>query len=344
MATAPFALALALWHAACVVGPSPGDPVPAPDSTELVGEVRDYLTATAVPSAGLETSGLSPELSARGEEDGSFALPKVPPASSFFLRATAEPYYAPVVMTARVDEGAERVRVHLISTADLQRQYATAGLAPDAGTTMVIVHVTDLDGHPVSGVLRSELQLQTADGASVAGQPFAFGPLGDIDPGLASSSAAAGARFAFLGVAPGTYTLRYACAACSPPRDATAPVLASGGASLVKLATTLPADPIEPSADAAFAIFARGDAGGRGCARCHTAGGAASLILDDDAAAVRDRLLAIAGMIVPASPDSSSLLSKPRYETPANHPNATFLDGNDEDYRLLRAWIARGAP
>ena len=39
------------------------------------------------------------------------------------------------------------------------------------------------------------------------------------------------------------------------------------------------------------------------------------------------------------------LLTKPLYEPPPliqNHPNATFIDINDPDYKLFMLWISNG--
>ena len=45
-----------------------------------------------------------------------------------------------------------------------------------------------------------------------------------------------------------------------------------------------------------------------------------------------------------ATPADSLLLTKPLYDDPPNHPNATFLDMNDPDYIVFLQWITQGAP
>jgi hypothetical protein len=86
-------------------------------------------------------------------------------------------------------------------------------------------------------------------------------------------------------------------------------------------------------------------AGGLGCASCHTATGvAAVLAYDEPAATVLMNMKAIPGVIDLATPADSLFLTKPLYEpAPYNHPNATFLDTTDPDYKLLLRWIEQGA-
>ena len=67
---------------------------------------------------------------------------------------------------------------------------------------------------------------------------------------------------------------------------------------------------------------------------------------DDVPATVLANMQAITGVINLAAPADSLLLTKPLYEppgTPQNHPNATFLDVNDPDYKLFLLWITNGA-
>ena len=65
---------------------------------------------------------------------------------------------------------------------------------------------------------------------------------------------------------------------------------------------------------------------------------------DDLAATVHATLLARPGVINVASPIDSLLLSKPMYEVPPNHPNATWLDDQNPSYQTVLLWITAGAP
>lgn len=95
-----------------------------------------------------------------------------------------------------------------------------------------------------------------------------------------------------------------------------------------------------------YPLLQRASAGGQGCASCHTAGGAAggALILDDGAAIVHARLIADPELVNLPIPEASLLLTKPLYETPPNHPNATWLTTADPAYVTILGWITAGAP
>jgi hypothetical protein len=86
-------------------------------------------------------------------------------------------------------------------------------------------------------------------------------------------------------------------------------------------------------------------AGGLGCANCHTLGGPGAVLkFDDPADLVRTNMLAIPGVIDLVTPALSMFLTYPLYEpAPYNHPNATFVDINDPDYKLFLLWISQGA-
>ena len=62
-------------------------------------------------------------------------------------------------------------------------------------------------------------------------------------------------------------------------------------------------------------------------------------------ATVLANMKAITGVLDLVTPASSMFLTYPLYEPtpPQNHPNATFLDTNDPDYKLFLLWITNGA-
>ena len=86
--------------------------------------------------------------------------------------------------------------------------------------------------------------------------------------------------------------------------------------------------------------------GGLGCANCHTQGGLAGGVLQFDLPPdlVLQNMIARPGDVNIETPAESLLLTKPLYEPPPyNHPNATFVDTNDPDYKLFLRWITQGA-
>jgi hypothetical protein len=96
-----------------------------------------------------------------------------------------------------------------------------------------------------------------------------------------------------------------------------------------------------------YPLLQKGALGGLGCANCHTAGGLMpALQFDLPAADTLAAILGRPGVVDPANPALSLLLTKPLYEQPPalqNHPNATFANDLDPNYRIILAWITGGA-
>ena len=69
-----------------------------------------------------------------------------------------------------------------------------------------------------------------------------------------------------------------------------------------------------------------------------------ALQYDLPAADVHAAILGRLGVVDLVTPANSLLLAKPLYETPPNHPNATFANDQDPSYQSWMAWIAAGAP
>lgn len=333
----------------CVLGDeAPNDtgvdaPEPVP-TVALSGRTLDYFSGAVVGTVAVETMGLAPEQSTLATDVGDFEFEAVPEHSWLFLRASASSTHAATLAEFVVGESDADADVLVVSSADLRRQHATVGVPVDPGSTMVIVSIVDVSGAPLAGISRSDLALLDSAGTVIGSEPFVFGALGDVDDSLAVSEIHGGvARFAFLNVGPGVHQLALTCSMCEPAIETMQTVVATAGVSLVQLAVEATAQPDETSLDSLLPLFGRGSDGGLGCANCHTAGGASTLVLDGAADDVRAALLATPGAIDTNNPDASLLLSKPLYEVPANHPNATFLDQSDSDYQRLRSWIEAGA-
>jgi hypothetical protein len=186
--------------------------------------------------------------------------------------------------------------------------------------------------------------------------PYFMGEV-DVDPKLLVATAYDGrSRALFLDVPPGTYTLKV-----THPNNQngintlTVPVmLATGGATLAVTGGSGGGgggggdnNIMNPTfAMHVYPRLQKAAVGGLGCANCHTANGLAGGVLQFDLPAelVLQNMLARPGVIDLASPADSLLLTKPLYEPPPyNHPNATFIDTNDPDYKLILLWISQGA-
>ena len=330
-----------MFGCGCMVGPSSvGAPDPGQVANQTVpvsGQTVDYFTGATIPELGFETSGLAPEQMGASNGDGAFTL-EVPVGSRFFVRTGATATYRPTVNEV---VGTDSVGLVAFSQADINRQHVTAGVEVVPDTTTVFVELATFDGTPLDAFSRSNLSIVDVNTqAVIAAEPLVVGPFGDVDPALESASGAVG-RFVFLDVEPGVHALVVTCPDCTPAVETDTTLISSAGVTLSRVTLGGEQGPRPDSFAAIYPRFARGADGGLGCANCHTAGGTLPA-LDGDPAAVRDALVG-GGLVNIAQPDLSPLLSRPLYEIPANHPNATFLSANDPDYQLIRAWIAAGA-
>ena len=331
-------------------GVTPTDNMPAPEERgDVRGTVLDYFTGQPVAAANVSTLGLGSERSATSASDGSYVLDDVPRAGLFFLLATSGSHRATVDDEVWLDEELLEHTVYAISSADAERQHATAGVAQDPNAAIVIVELFAAEGSPLEGLDRSELVLIDPNaGGTVVAEPFFVGALGDIDPSLERSAAHDGrSRAIFLNVPAGFFDLVVTCGGCSPQAEMIKPVpTMPGGATrtTANLGTVSPGG-LVTGFDAVYQRLQRGLDGGSGCANCHTqTGSAPQLPFDLEPDAVHAALLTVGGTVNIAIPELSSLLRKPLYELPADHPNATWLSPEHPDYRAILAWIEAGAP
>lgn len=329
------------------------DAPPAAVGQRVSGKAMDYFGAVALADSTVTTDGIDPAKMATSAADGTFTLDDVPVGSKVFL-TVAHANYRPTRNVATPVADADVVQdIYVLSTADVTRQYTTLGRAPLAGTAFVAVELQRNNGTPLEGVALDAITL--LDGAN---QPVPnvvevfFGAAGDVDPALTTATAFGGrSRIALLDVPAGNYTLTVdvpngqggittiTTTLATVENGATLALSGGGGGG---------ADNLDPAfATDIYPRLQRAALGGTGCANCHTAGGpGAILILDAPAADVLASLLpaAVGGRIDTTTPANSLLLTKPLYERtpPQNHPNATFLDENDPDYKLILRWITNG--
>jgi hypothetical protein len=357
--------------AGCVGDPPPGgDDVDAATETDaapvaglsVAGRALDYFTADPLGDASLASEGMNPEVGGTSDATGNYTLEDVPPGSVFYVSASRTNYRPSRNVEVRIAETSLTASdLYLVSVADSRRQYTTLNLTPTAGRAVTFINLIRNNGTPLEGVPLADITLVDAANAPVGIGPFFFGTNGDLvsNVELAVSTAFNGkARVGFLDLPPGSYTLKVSYMAgggggggAPTIRTYEVPVVAiADGATLAQTgggdddmtpppgARTFTAD-IHPR-------LQRASAGGLGCANCHTAGGVAAILpFDGTAANVHAAMLAIPGVINPPATAATSLfLTKPLYEDPPNHPNATFLTALDPDYVLFLEWINQGAP
>ena len=336
------------------------DAPPAPVVQKLSGKTMDYFTPnTPMDLVTLASDGVTPPMSTMSATGGLYSIDSVPTGSKVFFTLTRTNYRptrnAPVSILA-----ADVVKdLYIATIADINRQYATAGKPVTAGKAFFAAELQRDNGMPLTGIAPTDVVLLDANNApvTVAGTYF-FGTNGDIDP-AAITSAAFGTpprvRVAMLDAPPGSYTLKvtYPNGQGGTKTLLTPVTFVADGATLALAGGGMPGGGgggttiTNPKFTTdIYPKLQKASSGGLGCANCHTLGGPAGNVLKFDLGAqgTLDAMKAIIGVLDLTTPANSLFLTKPLYEpAPYNHPNATFVDINDPDYKLILLWIQQGA-
>ena len=341
----------------------PDAPVVTPDAAPVgdlgqtvTGKALDYfaLTPTAVPAALVTTDGITPSMMATGIADGTYTIDHVPTGSKLFLTASHANYSPTRNVTTSIDALPVTQDVYVMATNDIKNATNPSGAAWTPGTGFFTADLRKNDGTPLVGVALADVKLLDALGAPVIAIPYFYNTSGLPDPAEATSAAYGTplrARVAFVNLTPGNYQLQVPQPTVGGPTLEVVPfAVAADGATLAHTGNSGVAV-VTPPTDPTFATdiypkLQRAGLGGLGCANCHTAAGTAAVLpYDGTAADTLAKILAIPGVVVVATPATSLFLTKPLYELtpPQNHPNATFLDVNDADYKLFLLWITNGA-
>jgi len=344
----------------------PGDggvdqPAPAAQVERVTGKAMDYFVAnTPLQGVALATDGINPQLTTTSATDGAFTFPTVPVGSLIFVSGSRTSY-RPTRNLVVVGDTTVAQDLYLMSTVDINRQYATAGRTPDAGRAFVVAELQRSNGTPMAGVALTSVKLLDATGAPAAGAlgPYVLGDTSDIVLGPTQTETHAGkARVAFLDAPVGSLSLKisYVDGQGQTQTQTTPVTAAAGGATLVRsggtggLGGSVPTGGNPQAPQFAADIYPRLQTaanGGLGCANCHTVGGLGAVaVFNALATDVLAALKAKPGLIDTANPGKSLLLTKPLYELPPemqNHPNATFVDKSDPTYKLILLWIQQGA-
>ncbi len=357
------ALAAAATFAGCAGDPPDGTDVDAATSDgggidgapvaglQVTGKSKDYFTAVTLSSVAITTTGMQPEVNGSSTATGDFVLDDVPPGSVFYVSAQRELYRLTRNLAVRVTEASVIADQLVVSAADTRRQYVSVGRTPTLGTAVVFAELRRNNGMPLEGVPLADIVLVDGLAAPVGLGPFFFGANGDIVSNLtlATSTAFNGrARVAFLDVPPGPVTLKVSTVNGMglPVTEDVLVEVTADGASIAATgamgmgpgmgARTFTAD-IYPRLQTAAN-------GGLACANCHTLGGPAAVLpYDLPVQMVYDAIKLRPNVINLLAPAESLFLTKPLYEDPPNHPNATFLDVTDPDYLIFLQWITQGA-
>ncbi|MEO8702238.1 MAG: hypothetical protein ABI867_19495 [Kofleriaceae bacterium] len=328
------------------------DPIDAQIIPELgqkvSGHAIDYFGAVPLADSTVTTDGIDPAKMTTTIADGSWELAAIPVGSKVFL-SVAHASFRPTRNLATTVADVDVIQDLFATTSDdIRRQYTSLGRVPTGGTGVLIAELQNTDGTPLVGIPLANVTLTDALDQPVATAvgPFFFGPV-DIDPlATVSTLADARSRVAFLDLAPGTFKLKVLDGGAAQivttftsVADGTTLALSGGiprGGGSGNITDPTFAQHIHPRLQKAAL-------GGVGCGTCHTATGTGAILVMD--AAPADVLASLATRIDLVTPANSLLLQKPLYELapPQNHPNATFLDANDPDYKLFLLWITNGA-
>lgn len=318
----------------------------------LTGKAKDYFTGLPLATVDLATEGMEPALAGTSDAAGDFRLDGVPPGSVFYVTTSRLQFRPTRNLPVRIDSESVQSDLLVVSLPDSRRQYTSLNLAPTAGAAVVFAELRRNNGMPFEGLALDAIVLVDSAAAPIGLGPYFFGAQGDLVSNLtvATSTGFGGrARVGFLDVPAGPVTLEVtSTTGMGAPQTERIELMATAdGATLAVTgatgmggggsgARTFTAD-VYPKLQTAAN-------GGLGCANCHTAGGLAAVLpYDLPVMMTYDAIKARLGVVDLITPADSLLLTKPLFEAPPNHPNATFLDVNDPDYRVFLQWISQGA-
>jgi len=329
--------------------PGPGDaPIDVPETTNLSGAVKNYLTQQYVGDVEVYTAGVTPPVSQTADGQGAFTM-DIPTGSVFYARTYKSGYmytYERVDMTQPL--AAYTQNLYILSQTDINAMATAFGKTQNPSCGMLLVSARNQAGQPQANV----------NGITLAGVdyegPYYLNDQNQAYPGATYTSASGNMVF-FNVCDTGSYAITNGknVQVQATGTYAGAPQYVSvyaGGISLGKMYVQengTPPPPPDPYDVIDFPaeimpIFAK-----YACQSCHTEGGSAAgtgLYFDDYPENVYYKLYNDAQVVNLQYPSQSYLLTKPLYEEPPNHPNASFYAPSDPDYVALLQWIESGAP
>lgn len=321
--------------------------------------VMDYHLAAGLNQnqpleAQLATAGLNPPVSGNSLTDGSYSLGAIPPGSLFYVHTDRDNYRPTRNMQIEVTDTSVESTLYAVSEPDVQRWHNNLVIEELPDTGFVVVEMYRNNGTPLEGIPDTDVKIVDGLGQTVTTGYF-FGLAGDpVDPGtLGLATAYNGrSRAAFYNVPAGEYqiSITYLNGQGDPMEQLVPITVMSGGVTLAKSGSGGGGGGGTPGGNLTFTndvypILQRAALGGDACANCHTIGGAAALLpFDGTPADVHAAILGRINVINLETPELSLLITKPMYEDPPNHPNATYADINDESLQIFLAWITQGAP
>ncbi len=328
----------------------------APDvvALQLTGKVVDYFGNVNIPDVGLATDGLAPEKMTNSAAGGAYMF-EVAIGSKVFVVATKIGYRPTRNMPITIADASVTQNLYAATAQDVTNQYTAVGATAVAGSAFVVAELRRNNNQPLDGIPLTDVKLLDAANNPITGVkgPYLFNAAGSLDMTATMTATFQGrVRVGFLDVPPGSHTLSvtYANNGGGTQTNTTTVATAADGVTLALSGGGGAGGAVitDPSfATHIYPQLQRAGQGGLGCANCHTLTGPASVLkYDEPAATVLANITARPGVINVTTPAASLLLVRPLYEVaPAtqDHPNATFIDVNDADYKLFLLWITNGA-
>lgn len=336
------ALVLFALLAACGGTDDSNDGGPLGGALTVSGDVIDFQSRMPVGgTVSISTSGITPPpmIATSG---ASYTITQVPESSVFQILAGAAPThrstYSPIVEVTTSDRA--DVDVPAVSSAYVDALAAAFQITPTAARGILFARLVDGTGAPKAGVPATNLAF--AAGADTRG-PFFLDA--DLMPAPNATASSASGWVVLFEVAPGVVSAARAANATVTLDMPTSPVTA-GAITIADVTVTDGAGPVLPSnvsfRTSVLPIFTR-----RGCVGCHSGEGPGrnlgNLKLDAGPNPTYDELKANPLRVQLAEPEKSLILTKPLYENPPNHQNATFATPQDPDYLAILVWIREGA-
>jgi hypothetical protein len=315
---------------------------------KLGGEVKSWLTQEPVQGAALATVGMDPPATTTSAGPSGAYNMDVLIAGVFWMKASKEGYLS-TYEYVRMPQGAYPNKgLYVVDEARLDQVAQAHGKtrSPSCGT--VLVEVKNPLGQGQRDIAGVRLSGMAYEG------PYFLGPQNQSAPERTFTSESG--RVVFFNVCDtgGTRASPGASAQLTidepgVPAPPTAYLnVYAGGATrgVITVDADVPPAPDLPAAglvftDHIYPIFVR-----EACASCHAHGGQAAatgLYFNGAPREVYDLLRQGSQRVTLQSPSASLLLSKPLYEEPPNHPNASFPSTEHPEYRALYTWIQEGA-
>lgn len=325
------------------------DPGVVPNGTSaFTGQVKNYLTAAPVDGVAVATQGITPPVSGTSDGAGSFEI-TVPVGSVFWVQTYKSGYaYTYDYVNMGAPAPSYEQNLYIVNQTDIDAMATAFGKTQYPGCGVVLA-TAKVANNPQSNVTVG------LTGKDYEG-PYYLGPDNTADPNANYTSTSG--RFIFFNVCDtGLQTVTNGAIVqltadgeyYASPKNIQ---VFTNGLTVATLTVQAGGGP-EPEPDPdnvidfptqimpIFAKFA--------CAGCHAddpnaAAYGTGLFFNEYPEEVYYNLTNRPQVVNIQYPDQSYLLTKPLYEDPPDHPNASFPDTYDPDYLQVLQWIESGAP